>query len=115
MPKGILNNSDEIRKLIIHQATKYNIPFRHIARDMWTAYEKLLENYINIKDIHTSENLLPDHKIMHMAKLVGLDIRIVTVIKNEEKFKEEVKEIKKRLKEQYARNDKKTHPAPEIE
>jgi hypothetical protein len=102
MAKGIINQSDELRKLLIQQAEKYNIPFMHICNHVGIQYKEFLKGYANIKNIRKDQAVdIPDYKLVEMAKLVGLDVRMVLVIRDDKTFAQEALQIRKKLKDEY--------------
>jgi hypothetical protein len=107
MPKGLINHSDELRKLLIQQAERYNIPFMHICKRVGIDYKTFLKGYANIKNLRDADVELHDLKLVEMAKLVGLDVRTVIVVKDDKVFSEEALQIKKMLKDEYIDSQKK--------
>lgn len=99
--KGLVNKSDEFRKLLIQQAEKYNIPFLHLCNHVNIEYKKFLKGYANIKELRNSEVQIPDYKLAEMARLVGIDVRMTLVIKDETTFEAQAQEIKQKLKDEY--------------
>lgn len=111
MPVGILNDSDEIRKLLVQQSERYNIPFKHICRRVGIDYDRFIRRYINVKDLIKGGSGLSDVEIVEIGKFLGLDIRTTVVIMDEKTFAQRAVEIKKALKDEY--NTKKEGPASE--
>ena len=102
MARGIINRSDELGKLIFQQADKYNLPFMHICRRVGISYKRFLKEYANIKDLNRPEDrdLLPDHHLIEIAALVGINVRTTLVVRDEKAFEIEAKELKEKLKDE---------------
>lgn len=111
MPKGILNQSNEFRKLIFHQADKYNISIMHVCYRVGVDYKTFLRSYANVKDLPNTEVSLADYVLVEIANILGINVRSVFVVRDEYKFEEESKELKEKLKYEYI--NKKKGAAPE--
>lgn len=103
MPKGIVNKSDEFRKLLFQQSERYNIPFTHLCHRIGVSYERFIETYANIADLERKDSDIGifDEKLIEIGNLLGIDVRMVIVIKDEKKHEVDIIEIKKKLKDEY--------------
>ena len=103
MPVGIINKSNELRKLIFQQSDRFNIPLLHICRKVRIDYEKFVSDYANIKDLQTGTVGISDGQLISIANLVGLDVRMVIVIKDDEQFEPIALQNKQMLKDEYTK------------
>lgn len=80
-----INTSNELRKLILQQAERYNIPLTHICKSVGTPYRDFLTKYVNIKELSkkSSSSILPDKKLEEIGKLLGINVRVILVVKND--------------------------------
>ena len=114
MAKGIINHSDEFRKLLFQQSDRYNIPFAHICVHLGIDYERFLGKYANVKMLSDEDNLtMSDGDLIKMAKMLGVDVRFVLVVKDEKKFEQEIDALKRKLRDEYI-NRKKAKPAASV-
>lgn len=105
-----ISASDELRKLILQQAERHNIPLIHLCSRVGVDYREFLKKYVNIKNISKDGvRLLSDRKITEIAALVGINIRTILVIK--ENYAEEAMKLKQTLKDEYIDNKKKRPPS----
>lgn len=97
MPLGLINNSDELRKLIVHQSDKYNIPLYRICYTMNINYHEFLNRYANVKNLPDKEHPYSDVQLMEIAKHLGITIRSIFVVKEDNEFEKDVKRIKEQI------------------
>lgn len=80
-----INTSNELRKLIFQQAERYSIPLTHICKKVRVDYREFLKKYANIKELSKKDDskILPDKKLVEIAELLGINVRIILVVKND--------------------------------
>ena len=99
MPKGIINQSYELRKLIIHQAERFNIPLIHICKRVGIDIDRFISGYCNKRNLSTTYPLVTDSELLEIASLLGVDVRIQLVVKKVSN--EEMLTLKNELKDAY--------------
>jgi len=96
--KGIVNQSYELRKLIIQQAERYNIPLTHICKKAGIDHDRFIGGYCNKKNLSTTYPEVADYELLEIAEILGVDIRFQLIVKNVSeadmiKLKNELKDV----------------------
>lgn len=108
------NRSNELRKLILSQVEAYNISLAHLCESVFVDYRKFMSRYVNVKDLQKGVNFSSD-KVIEIAQLVGLDIRMTIVIKDPKEFEKGLPALKELIKEKYdKRNNEKKRAAAKV-
>lgn len=108
MAKELINRSDEFRKLIFQQSDRYNLPFTHICNHIHLDYERFIKGYANIKNLSESDAVMvTDNQLIEIGKMLGVNVRMVLVIRDEKAFSQEIVSIKEKLKDEYISRKKK--------
>ncbi len=107
MPKGIINQSYELRKLIIQQAERFNIPLTHICRRVGLNHKRFLSNYCNKKNLSTTRtDIVSDSDLLDIAAMLGVEIRIQLIVKNTSDA--EMSILKNELKDAFGYKEKRS-------
>lgn len=106
MPKGVINQSYELRKLIIQQAERFNIPLTHICKRAGVDHEKFISKYCNKKNLSTTTTEISDSDLIDIASLLGVDVRVQLIVRKVSDA--EVLILKNELKDAFAYKKKNT-------
>lgn len=79
--KGIINQSYELRKLIIQQAERYNIPLTHICKKANVPVDRFISGYCNKQNLSTTYPDVSDSDLIEIAGMLGFDIRMQIIVR----------------------------------
>lgn len=102
----VIVSSNELKKLIKQRADRYHVSFFKLAKEIGVDYEYLKKYYLNRVDVLSTPNIR-QKQIIHLAELVGIDVRITLVMEEEEKFLGKLKQVRNRPYEHHGRSNKK--------
>lgn len=100
MPKGIINQSYELRKHIIHRAEEHNIPLSWLCRSVGIAEDRFISGYCNKKNLSTTFPDVTDSELVDIATKLGIDVRVQLVLRKMDES--EMKDLKRMLHAAYS-------------